>query len=36
MNFTFKQMSSNDETIIKTDNEEEVEIKIKEADEKSN
>ena len=36
MNFIISQMSNNDETVIKTDNEEEVEIEIKEADDKNN
>ena len=36
MNFIISQMSNNDETVIKTDNEEEVEIKIEETNEKSN
>ena len=36
MNFIISQMSNNDETVIKTDNEEEIEIKIEETDEKSN
>ena len=36
MNFNINQMSNNDETVIKTDNEEEIEIKIEETDEKSN
>ena len=34
MNFIIKQMSNNDETIIKTDNEDEIEIKIEEANDK--
>ena len=36
MNFIISQMSNNDETVVKTDNEEEIEIKIEETDEKSN
>lgn len=36
MNFIISQMSNNDETVVKTDNEKEIEIKIKETDEKSN
>lgn len=36
MNFIISQMSNNDETVVKTDNEEEIEIEIKEADDKNN
>ena len=36
MNFIISQMSNNDETVVKTDNEEEIEIKIEETDDKNN